>query len=84
MVYKLIKKLPLRRCECGGAAELHPYNTLSSIGGKCCGYFVSCYRFACDRLAIKIYKRPLIAIIKWNLKDWKYSKENNRYLKGEK
>lgn len=81
MVRKLALKFPLHKCECGGVAALHPYNT---FGGKCCGYFVSCCRFACNRMATKIYKNPLIAVIKWNLKDWKYSKENNRYLKGEK
>lgn len=81
MVYKLIKMLPLRRCECGGKAELHPY---VSIGGSYKGYFVSCYRFACNRLAVKIYKNPLAAVIRWNLRDWNYTRLNNRYLKGVK
>lgn len=82
MVRKLINKIPLRRCECGGKVELHPYCLLGCA--KNSGYFVSCERFACNRLVIKIYKNPLIAVIKWNLRDWKYSKENDRYLKGEK
>lgn len=81
MVRKLAYKLPLRRCECGGKAELSAYVT---IDNKHSGWFISCYRFTCNRMVTKIYKNPLIAVIKWNLKDWKYSKENNRYLKGEK
>lgn len=81
MVCKLAFKLPLRRCECGGKARLNAYVTIS---GKHAGWFIGCDRYFCNRMATKIYKYPFIAVIKWNLKDWRYSKDNNRYLKGER
>lgn len=84
MVYELISKLPLHRCECGGKVSLHPYVTIYNPHNTTRkGYFVSCDRFACNRMVTKIYNNPLVAVIKWNIKDWKYSEENNKNLKGE-
>ena len=75
MVCKLAYRLPLRRCECGGKAELCRYGDM---------WFIGCRRFTCNRMVSKIYKNPIRAIIKWNFKDWSFTKENNRYLKSIK
>ena len=73
MVCKLAYKLPLRRCECGGKAELCRY--IWTPDEKQNGWYIGCPRFACNRMVTKIYKSPIVAIIKWNFKDWRYSKE---------
>ncbi len=72
MVHKLIYKL-LRRCECGGKANLCRY--IYTPNEKANGWFVGCQRYTCDRMVTKIYRNPIVAIIKWNIKDWKFSKE---------
>lgn len=71
MVRKLVFKLPLRRCECGGKPELCRYVWVPDE--KQNGWYISCQRFICNRMVTKIYKSPLKTIIMWNLKDWKFS-----------
>lgn len=77
MVRKLIYKLPLRRCECGGKAELCRYSTYIEEEN---GWFVGCPRYACNRMVTKIYRNPIVAILKWNFKNWRYSKEAGRTI----
>lgn len=79
LIFRILYAMPLRRCECGGKAELR---MLDGIKGRYC--FIGCDRYACPRMVSKIYKHPIVAILKWNIKDWKYSKENNTYLKQMK
>lgn len=71
MVHKLVYKLPLHRCECGGKAEL-------------CGcgemWFVGCDRFNCGRLVNMIFDKPLVAVLKWNLGNWRFTKQNKKLL----
>ena len=82
MVRKLIHKFPLRRCECGGKAHMCCYDFPDGTL-----YFVSCQRFTCNRMQSHFYKRPFIAAFMWNVRNWKYSKQNKKIidiLKGDK
>jgi hypothetical protein len=74
MVCKLIYKLPLRRCECGGKCSLRRSQSDYYRNDM---WFVECDRLTCPsycRRISKLYNSPLVAIIKWNLKNWRYSK----------
>lgn len=83
MVCKLAYKLPLRRCECGGKPSLRCLPKGSSYyNGDM--WFVECDRIPCYKRVIKLYRSPLVTVIKWNLKNWRFTKETNKYLKGEK
>ena len=73
MVRKLVYMFPLRRCECGGKAELCRYIYVTNKDEN--GWFIGCTNLCCTRMATKIYKYPIKAIVNWNLKDWKHSKD---------
>lgn len=78
MVRKLVYRLPLRKCKCGGEVFLW------RSGRKT--WEVSCLRYGCNRLEVKMYRSPLMAVIMWNLRDWNYTKRNKQLfeqMKGE-